>query len=67
MIKEKCTQCGQCCLSSPCFMIPIGNEKYEIINNKKIHKCKFQQFIDGKSICRVYKKFKHTGLCTNHL
>ena len=68
MENKKCDNCGQCCLSAPCFYIPIGTEKYVEVNGQKIHKCKYQEFDSGnKSTCKLYriKKQDFNGYCTN--
>ncbi len=58
---DKCTQCGECCLSAPCFSIPIGKEIYK--DGK--HICPHQSFKNDKSICVLYHEQTSTGICTN--
>lgn len=62
----KCSQCGSCCLSAPCFAIPIGFEKWKIVDGKRIHDCPFLFFRNGKAICKNIE-IPHSGECTNRM
>ncbi|MFW9876267.1 MAG: hypothetical protein ACFFG0_24485 [Candidatus Thorarchaeota archaeon] len=62
--KMKCERCGKCCLSSPCFYIPIGKEKYK--DGK--HDCPYFSIKNKIAACAVYDKIKSKdGRCTNTL
>jgi hypothetical protein len=60
----KCSQCGICCLSAPCFSIPIGSEKWIFKESRKTHSCDYIKWENGKAFC-LNKEIQHTGQCTN--
>ena len=60
----ECSQCGLCCLSGPCFEIPIGDEKYKRIDGKLVHDCPYLTNDNGKYICSN-KNIIHNNTCTN--
>ena len=67
MINKKCTRCGKCCLTAPCFAIPLNKEKHTIINGVKIHICPHLTFdIENLAHCTIYSEVKNpNGTCTS--
>lgn len=63
-IKVKCTQCGQCCLATPCFFIPFGKEKYDKDGN---HSCPYLYFKNNLAVCKILEKHPElvTGFCSS--
>jgi hypothetical protein len=64
---NECSRCGQCCLASPCFEIPIGKERYKIVDGIRIHVCKHLSFRKKQATCDLIRlgKVKVTGECSS--
>ena len=67
MKNKKCTRCGKCCVSAPCFYIGFGDEVMIEMNERKIHKCPYLSFSGKIAKCDMLCKNQNhlTGKCSS--
>jgi len=65
-IDTDCERCGLCCLTAPCFEIPIREERFFEIEGTKVHFCRYLSFENEIASCLLLAQRNHkTGICSS--